>query len=179
MTERAAILDSISARVAERRGYQRDYRITPQLLLIHSFAHAMIRQLSSDCGYSSSALRERLYVSDDTKQSMNGVLIYTGSPDSEGSLGGLVRLAEPQLMTDSVRRAVRHAGWCGSDPVCAETDPRQSGERVSGAACHCCLLVPETACEKFNRELDRTLLCGDSDGRWHGFFEKLIADGVG
>lgn len=179
VTERAAILEAISAGVASRRGYQRDYTVTPQLLLIHSFAHALIRQLSSDCGYSSSALRERLYVSNNHTTSMSGVLIYTGSPDSEGSLGGLVRLAQPQLIEETIKRAVRHSTWCGSDPVCAETDPTQSGERVSGAACHCCLLVPETACEKFNRELDRTLLSGHPDKRWAGFFETLIAKGAG
>ena len=104
---------------------------------------------------------------------MNGVLIYTGSPDSEGSLGGLVRLAQPKLITDAVTRAVRHARWCGSDPVCRETSPEQSGERISGAACHGCLLIPETACEKFNRELDRTMLYGDADGQWTGFFSGI------
>ena len=149
-----------------------------RLLLVHSFAHAMIRQLSVDCGYSSTALRERLYIADpdDGSDSMNGVLIYTGSPDSEGSLGGLVRLAAPALIQDAVIRAIRHARWCGSDPVCLETDPAQSGERISGAACHCCLLVPETACEKFNRELDRTMLVGDAEGRWKGFVDGLGED---
>lgn len=130
----------------------------------------MIRQLSVDCGYSSSALREQLYLSESADSgAMNGVLIYTGSPDSEGSLGGLVRLADPYLSSDAVIRAVHAARWCGSDPVCLETDPHQSGERISGAACHCCLLVPETACEKFNRELDRSMLVGAADGSYRGF----------
>jgi hypothetical protein len=70
-------------------------------------------------------------------------------------------------------RAVRSAWWCGSDPVCIETDPEQSGERISGAACHCCLLLPETACEKFNRELDRTTMVGEAQGQWKGFFDGL------
>lgn len=39
-------------------------------------------------GYSSSAIRERIYFGDD----MSGVLLYTGSADKEGSLGGLVEL---------------------------------------------------------------------------------------
>jgi hypothetical protein len=170
LSERAALLDGISADVAAARGFERAYSITPRLLLIHSFAHALIRQLSVDCGYSSAALRERLYVSEDGATPMNGVLVYTGSPDSEGSLGGLVRLASPALLTETVHRAVLGARWCGSDPVCLETNPRLAGERASGAACHCCLLVPETACEKFNRELDRSMLVGDSGGRWAGFF---------
>lgn len=169
---RARALDECSESLAVERGFKRDYAITPRLLLVHSFSHALIRQLSLDCGYSSSALRERLYVreAEAGTAAMNGVLIYTGSPDSEGSLGGLVRYASPTLIEAAVLRAIRAAGWCGSDPVCLETDPVQSGERVAGAACHCCLLVPETACEKFNRELDRTTLVGDSEGAWNGFF---------
>lgn len=173
--EAAAILDQRSARIAVDRGYIRDYSITPRLLLVHSFAHALIREISLDCGYSSSALRERLYVSEAVSGSpaMNGVLIYTGSPDSEGSLGGLVRLSEEALLARIVTQALRNARWCGSDPVCLETDRAQSGDRISGAACHCCLLLPETACEKFNRELDRTTMVGDGDRRWVGFFDGL------
>ena len=74
-----------------------------------------------------------------------------------------------QRTLDSVR-------WCGSDPVCIETDVEQSGERVSGAACHCCLLLPETACEKFNRELDRAVLVGDAEGTFAGYFGDVIGE---
>ncbi|HJW55299.1 MAG TPA: DUF1998 domain-containing protein [Burkholderiaceae bacterium] len=172
LAERISVMESRSAQIASEKGYKRDYTITARLLLVHSFAHALIRQISVACGYSSSALRERLYIAEpsDGRSAMNGVLVYTGSPDSEGSLGGLVRLAEPKLLEKIVLETIRNAGWCGSDPVCLETDPRQSGDRLSGAACHCCLLVPETACEKFNRELDRTMLIGDAQGKWNGFF---------
>jgi hypothetical protein len=155
----------------------RDYTVSPRLLLVHAFAHALIRQISVECGYSASALRERLYVSEDAGRTTNGVLVYTGSPDSEGSLGGLVRLAEPALLEPIVLRALRNAAWCGSDPVCLETDPRQSGDRVSGAACHCCLLIPETACERFNRELDRALLVGDGEEKFEGFFGEAAEVG--
>ncbi len=176
LENRVRILEQRSAAVAAERGYIREYQITARLLLVHSFAHALIRTISVDCGYSSSALRERLYVREAGSgvAAMNGVLIYTGSPDSEGSLGGLVRLADYAQIERIVVQAVDSSRWCGSDPVCLETDPAQSGDRVSGAACHCCLLLPETACEKFNRELDRTMMVGshnpnESTG-WHGFF---------
>ena len=173
---RAATLDARSHQMAEERGYTRHYTITPRLLLVHSFSHALIRQISVECGYSASALRERLYVSeaDASRPSMNGVLVYTGSPDSEGSLGGLVRLAEPELLEPIMHRTLNNIGWCGSDPVCLETAPEQSGERISGAACHCCLLLPETACEKFNRELDRAVLVGDAEGTFAGYFGDAI-----
>lgn len=172
LNERAVVLDRVSQEVATRRGYIREYRITPRLLLVHSFAHALIRQLSLDCGYSASSLRERLYVSEhlDGAPAMSGLLVYTGSPDSDGSLGGLVRMADQQLLEQVILNTVAGADWCGSDPVCLETDPAQAGERISGAACHSCLLLPETACEKFNRELDRTMLVGSHDGAWSGYF---------
>jgi hypothetical protein len=175
LARRAELLDRTSAAVAARRGYERDYTITPRLLLVHSFAHAFIRQLSLDCGYSASSIRERLYVSEPFGgvPPMNGVLVYTGSPDSDGSLGGLVRMADPELLEQVITRTVASTEWCGSDPVCLETDPAQAGERVSGAACHSCLLVPETACEKFNRELDRTMLVGAHDARWRGYFADI------
>jgi hypothetical protein len=172
LAPRVGLLDARSREDAARRRFARTYRITPRLLLVHSFAHAVIRQISVECGYSASALRERLYVSEPEggRQAMNGVLIYTGSPDSEGSLGGLVRLAEPEFLEAIVQRTLNSVGWCGSDPVCIETDVAQSGERVSGAACHCCLLLPETACEKFNRELDRAVLVGNAEGTFSGYF---------
>ena len=172
LRRRADILEARSRHMADLRKYARNYTITPRLLLVHSFSHALIRQISVECGYSASALRERLYVSeaDGSRPPMNGVLIYTGSPDSEGSLGGLVRLAEPGLLEPIIRKTLDSVGWCGSDPVCIETNPEQSGERVSGAACHCCLLLPETACEKFNRELDRTVLVGDAVDSFDGYF---------
>lgn len=176
--DRIKILDGRSAAIAADR-YPREYTITARLLLVHSFAHALMRTISVNCGYSSSALRERLYVSEASGQrpAMNGVLIYTGSPDSEGSLGGLVQLAEPDKLERILRRTLSSVRWCGSDPVCLESDPAQSGAKISGAACHCCLLVPETACEKFNRELDRTMLVGSADGTdghgWTGFFGAI------
>lgn len=171
---RAAALEQLSLDAANRRGYARDYTVTPRLLLVHSFAHTLIRQISIDCGYSASSLRERLYIAEATTDlpAMNGVLIYTGSPDSEGSLGGLVRLADPDLLVPIFERTLHSAGWCGSDPVCLESDPAQSGDRVSGAACHCCILVPETACEKFNRELDRAMMVGEAEQDFPGYFES-------
>lgn len=169
---RAAAIDGVAMAVAARRGRTPDHAITPRLLLVHGFAHALIRQISIECGYSASALRERLYVTEATEDTAatNGVLIYTGSPDSEGSLGGLVGLAAPGMLGPIVMRTLAAAGWCGSDPVCLETDPVQAGDRLSGAACHCCLLLPETACERFNRELDRAILVGDADGSFAGYF---------
>jgi hypothetical protein len=48
--------------------------VTPRLLLIHSLAHALIRQVSLSCGYNSASLRERLYVDAGPMWEMAGLL---------------------------------------------------------------------------------------------------------
>lgn len=57
----------------------------PRLILVHSLAHALIRQLSLSCGYGSASLRERLYV-DTNEWEMAGLLVFTSSPDADGTL---------------------------------------------------------------------------------------------
>jgi len=126
-------------------------------VLLHSLAHALIRQLSLDCGYSASSVRERIYSSTDAKRRMAGVLLYTASPDSEGSLGGLVDLGSPKRFADLFRAALRSATRCSSDPLCADHKPDVHAT-INGAACHACILASETSCETFNRFLDRNVL---------------------
>ena len=156
-----------------QRGDERAYTITATLLLVHSLAHALIRRLSLDCGYSSASLRERLYFSEpEDSHNTAGILIYTGSPDSDGSLGGLIGLAETDRLSDIVVRAIQDSDWCANDPVCSEVD--NFDERLSGAACHACLLLPETSCERYNRDLDRIMLVGSKDNKIKGFFDSLL-----
>lgn len=126
-------------------------------ILLHSLAHALIRQLSLDCGYSASAVRERIYSSSDPQRTMAGILLYTASPDSEGSLGGLVDLGAPERFPDLLRGALRSAAQCSSDPLCAGHRP-DVHSTINAAACHACVLVSETSCESFNRFLDRNVL---------------------
>ena len=144
-----------------------DVEITPRLIFLHSFAHVIINRLSLKCGYSSGALRERIYSgvpSDPESADMAGVLIYTGSVDSEGTLGGLVGLGEPEQLGLLIEEAIRNAAWCSSDPICTETI--NPGERTMNlAACHACMFVPETSCEFFNSLLDRISLVGDLEGK--------------
>ena len=121
-----------------------------------------------ECGYSSAALRERLYV-DDENIEMNGILIYTGTADSDGTLGGLQARADELLLENTLEGAIKSARWCSSDPICIDgsMSPR---EMHSGASCHSCLLVPETSCELFNKFLDRALLVGTPEDPTLGFF---------
>ena len=144
--------------------------ISPQFVLLHSFAHVVINQLSYECGYGSASLRERLYCGpDDGNGPMCGVLIYTASGDSEGSMGGLVRQACQGIFENIVVRAIQKAGWCSSDPVCIESNG-QGAENCNLAACHGCCLLPETSCEEGNRLLDRALLVGSPAEPNMGFF---------
>lgn len=148
-------------------------RVTPKYVLLHTFAHALIAQLSFDCGYGSAALRERIYCNtDDLNQPMQGVLIYTASGDSEGTMGGLVRQGEPDRLRDVVNRAIYQAQWCSSDPVCIES-AGQGTDNANLAACHGCVLLPETSCETGNRLLDRGLIVGTQDALGSGFFRGL------
>lgn len=127
-------------------------------VLIHSFSHCLMRQMSLECGYGVSSLRERLYVSAEPHSSMAGVLIYTATPDSDGSLGGLVDLAQnPNVLNSLIRNALSAILVCASDPLCSDNRPGERG-MLNGSACHACLLLPETCCERSNRFLDRASL---------------------
>ena len=148
------------------------WRITQRYLLAHTFAHALMRQLTLECGYSTAALRERLYVSDGD-DGMAGLLIYTATSDSDGTLGGLQRQGEAHRIERAVEAAVRSMEWCSSDPLCVEGMIAGS-DGLSLAACHACVLAPETACEQYNRFLDRALLVGLPDTPEVGFFSSLL-----
>ena len=126
-------------------------------VLLHSLAHTLIRQLSLDCGYSASSVRERIYSSGDPGRRMAGILIYTASADSEGSLGGLVDLGSPRRFPELLSNSLRSIARCSSDPLCADHRPETHGT-INAAACHACLLASETSCENFNRFLDRNAL---------------------
>lgn len=129
-------------------------------VLLHSFAHAIMRQFAMECGYTAASVRERIYSSEPSSPAgpMAGVLLYTSAPDSEGTLGGLVSLGEPQTLRRHIYQALEQIGLCASDPLCAEHSPLSDGLTLHGAACHACLFAPETACERGNRYLDRSVL---------------------
>jgi len=146
--------------------------LTPAFVMMHTFAHLLIKRLCFNCGYGSSSLRERIYFSNNEETRMNGILIYTSSGDSEGSLGGLVKQGREQYLGNLIKEAIADAEWCSADPVCS--DIGQSGgqgpNNVNGSACHNCCLVPETSCEEFNMLLDRGLVKGTSKNS--GYFSS-------
>ncbi len=131
-----------------------------RFVLLHSFAHALIRQLAVECGYTTAALRERIYSRNpgENEPEMAGVLIYTAAPDSEGTLGGLVSLGKPETLERHLDQALDNVRLCASDPLCAEHHPYRDGITLHAASCHACLFAPEMSCERGNKYLDRTVL---------------------
>ncbi len=129
----------------------------PRYIALHTISHLLIRAIALECGYSSASLSERIY-SATGNDPRAGILIYTAVPDAEGTLGGLVSLAEPPTLQRLVRRAFTDATRCSSDPLCAERLPQSPADFLHGAACHVCLFVSETSCERGNRFLDRRLV---------------------
>ncbi|WOF17338.1 DUF1998 domain-containing protein [Methanoplanus sp. FWC-SCC4] len=151
--------------------------ITPRFLLIHTFAHALMRQLTLECGYSTASLRERLYICEDipVSEGMAGFLIYTSSPDSDGTLGGLQRQGESKRIEPTIISAIKSMEWCSSDPLCI-TGMMAVPESFSIASCHGCCMAPETSCEEFNRFLDRGMLVGHHDNPDSGYFRGILRD---
>ncbi|UMP02300.1 DUF1998 domain-containing protein [Amycolatopsis sp. EV170708-02-1] len=141
-------------------------------VLLHTFAHTLIRELALDSGYSAAGIGERIYArsaAEDGQTPMAGILLYTAAPDSEGTLGGLVSLGKTERLGQLVDQAIEAAELCSSDPLCSEHDPRVHG-RLYGAACHACLFAAETSCERGNQYLDRALLVDTLGTTGCGFF---------
>lgn len=142
---------------------------TPRMVLLHTLAHALINEWSLDAGYPAGALRERLY----TDAGMAGFLVYTATSDSAGSLGGVVAQGEPDRLAEALRSALRRATWCSADPLCVEARSTGAGG-ANLAACHACVMLPETSCEHNNILLDRALLVGTPEDPDLGFFADVL-----
>lgn len=172
-------------REAHRRNFARRFSDTaedvnpdtrlrpPRYWLVHTLAHVLIRELAMTCGYSAASLSERIYAwpEEQGRDSAAGLLICTTAPDSDGTLGGLVQLSEPDRLERVVSAALYRAARCSSDPVCAMRTPQDPEDFLHGAACHCCVMASETSCERANRFLDRRFLI-DLPGSGLGFFGR-------
>jgi Domain of unknown function (DUF1998) len=150
-------------------------KLSPRYILLHSLSHLLIRQLVIQCGYSSSSIKEKIYstyISDENPLAMSGILIYTTTPDSEGSLGGLVNEARNGRFENIVKNMLEAASWCSSDPLCINSKG-QGFDSLNLAACHSCSLLPETSCEIRNSYLDRAAVIGTLDRKDIGFLSDL------
>lgn len=150
--------------------------------LLHSLSHLLINAIAVECGYSAAALTERIYCGHrDDEVPMAGILISTGTPGTEGTLGGLVE--QGKRLLGHLQRAFDMGRLCSTDPVCAYHKPAHDPTRRyrEGAACHGCLYVAEPSCERFNVYLDRALvvpIMGQPEGLAF-FAERPVAKGTG
>ena len=156
-------------RAAHRRNFERRFSETakqvspderlapPRYWLIHTLAHALIRQMAMSSGYGAASISERLYAwrATEQREAAAGMLLTTTASDSDGTLGGVVSLSEPGRLAGILDQALRSMTRCSSDPVCARRVPEEPEDFLHGAACHCCTMVSETSCERANRFLDR------------------------
>lgn len=170
-------------REAHRRNYENRFSETakrvdpddrlppPRYWLLHTFAHLLIRGMAMECGYSAASLSERIYAwpGPTVREPAAGLLVCTTASDSDGTLGGLVVLSQPDRLARVVNAALHRARRCSSDPVCATRTPRDPEDFLHGAACHCCAMASETSCERANRFLDRRFVI-DLPGSSLGFF---------
>jgi len=153
---------------AEERG-QDDYKFHgAPFYMLHTLAHLLIQEITLECGYPSSSLKERIYC--DASAGEFGILIYTGSSDAEGTLGGLVNAAD--RIRAILLNTIQNASICSADPVCSHTKPEKDNPShwLQGSACHCCTHLPETSCEQMNQYLDRSLVVTTLEGLGCEFF---------
>jgi len=125
-------------------------------VLLHTLSHLLIQSMAMRSGYPASSIRERIYADHDAGR--YGILLYTGTPDADGTLGGLVQQA--RHLDSHLTDALRMAALCSNDPICAQHDPSEAmeGRWLHGASCHGCALIAETSCEMRNDYLDRALV---------------------
>ncbi len=137
-------------------------------IMLHSLSHQLITAVALECGYPASSIRERIYAG----SYGYGILLYTGTPDAEGTMGGLVEAG--RQIARHLKAAIDIGRLCSNDPVCAQHAPENQHECrfLHGAACHGCLLIAETSCEQHNDFLDRALVVSTVDGNGAEFFEQ-------
>ena len=136
-----------------------------RIRLSHTFAHLLIGQAAVSSGYSLASIRDRVY---SLANGRLGFLIYTAEADEAGTLGGLVELSNTDNLENFVDSSIRAGIWCSQDPVCIAGSGNFQIDLQAGA-CHQCVLLPETSCEKFNQELDRALIFGCEEREIKGY----------
>jgi hypothetical protein len=170
--QRAAAREDAFADAFERWRAEHSGRNTerPDLayIMLHALSHALLTGVALECGYATTSLAERVYA---LPHGGYGILIYTASAGSEGTLGGLVEVG--RNIHRHVSAALERSRLCSSDPVCAHHTPDDPYEArwLHGAACHACMLIAEPSCEQRNQFIDRALLVPTVENSDLAFFE--------
>ena len=132
-------------------------QVDPAFVWLHTRSHRLIGALSLSCGYSSAALRERVFVERPAGgRALGGVRLSPVQPGGDGTLGGLVSLVPG--FDAILAAALETLASCSNDPLCGRE--RFGRDRVNGAACYACLFQSETSCEHRNMSLDRNVVLG-------------------
>jgi hypothetical protein len=80
---------------------------------------------------------------------------------------------EPRTLARHLDQALESMRLYASDPLCAERHPHRDSLTLHGAACHACLFLPETSCERGNKHLDRSVLVATIEHSDFAFFKEL------
>ena len=125
--------------------------------LIHSMSHALIREAAEVCGLDKSSLSEYIL------PNIPAIFIYCAN--SQGfSMGALYSAFQSQF-DRWLKHARENSKKCIFDPLCINHEK----------ACVGCLFLNEISCKHFNKDLDRSYLCGFFDVReqkkFKGFWE--------
>lgn len=125
--------------------------------LIHSISHALINEVSEICGLDKSSLSEYIL------PNIPAVFIYCAN--SQGFNMGALYSAFQTHFDKWMKHARENVKKCIFDPICI------NGEK----ACAGCLFLNEVSCKHFNKDLDRSYLCGHFDikkqRKLQGFWE--------
>ncbi|MDC3374474.1 DUF1998 domain-containing protein [Acidimicrobiia bacterium] len=157
----------------EDNAFFNDVNFSIKLLFTHTLSHLLINEIIYESGYGSASIGERLFVSPlEQENEMNGLLIYTAQGDTEGTMGGLVSLGNPERFNIIFENALKKALWCSTDPVCNEVVP-QGPFNLNLGACYSCALLPETSCELINSILDRGIVVGTQSEPHIGVIQDL------
>lgn len=170
--ERFRIIERNNNEYRTSFGLEADEILTARYILLHTLSHILINELSIECGYGSSSLSEIIYSGNLEEPNMNGILIYTSTSDSEGTLGGLVEKGEPTFLSNVFEKALGKASWCSSDPLCLDNTSGKGFMGLNLGACHSCCLLPETSCCNMNKFLDRGMLIGTLSNPKIGLFSQ-------
>ena len=115
--------------------------------LLHSISHALINEASEICGLDKSSLSEYIL------PNIPAVFIYCSN--SQGfNMGALYSAFQTQL-DKWLKRAFERVKKCIFDPVCINKEKSCAG----------CLYLNEVSCRHFNKDLDRSYLCGYFDNQ--------------
>lgn len=126
----------------------------PGFVWLHTLAHLLIRAIGEEAGYSAASIRERIYCEPSDGAVKGGILLYATQPGSEGTMGGLISMADhfENILADADEML-----WtCSCDPLCGDNLFKVGG--YMGASCYGCTMNSETSCEHRNMWLDRNVL---------------------